>query len=198
MPWTVATESTLETPPVKGSRFMATVAPASEMDAALAVVDSVRIRHPRANHHCWAALLANGTSRCSDDGEPGGSAGRPILARIGGREATDVVVVVTRWFGGTKLGVGGLVRAYGGCAGAALDAAVPVEVDRRVTATLHFGYGDTGAVERVMAELNAEEVATDYAAMVVRRVRIAPERRAELGRLLGEATAGRARFEHGD
>jgi len=192
MSWTVDTTSTLETPPVKGSRFLATVAPATTPEEALAVVASVSTRYPRANHHCWAFLLADGTTRVSDDGEPSNSAGRPILARMEGREATDIVVVVTRWFGGTKLGVGGLVRAYGGCAGAALDAAVPCPVDVRVTVSLRYGYADTGAVEGVLAELGTEDLSTDYGADVTRQVRVDPDVVPTLRTRLVEATAGRA------
>ena len=96
---TVTGRSSLEVPPIKNSRFEGTVAPVSTMEAALAVVAEVAAASPRANHHCWAVRLADGTTRSSDDGEPSGSAGRPILARLEGREVEDCVVVVSRWFG---------------------------------------------------------------------------------------------------
>lgn len=195
MAWTVPAPSTHEHDPIKGSRFLATVAPADSPEAARAVVDAVAARHPRANHHCWAFRLSDGTTRSSDDGEPSGSAGRPILARLEGRDAADVVVVVTRWFGGTKLGVGGLVRAYGGCAGAALDAVEPVELEVRVEVRLTYGYADTGSVEGVLVELATEDVHTDYGAEVERRVRVAPDGVAALELRLTEATGGRARLD---
>jgi len=195
MSWTVHTESQHETPPVKGSRFLATVAPAGSPEEARAVVSRIAETHPRANHHCWAFLLSDGTARSSDDGEPSGSAGRPILARIEGREATDIVVVVTRWFGGTKLGVGGLVRAYGGCAGVALDAAEPVPVDVRVEVVIRYGYSDTGAVDSVLSEYAAKDGATDYGAEVLRTVLVEPERVDALRLRLSENTSGRARVE---
>ncbi len=198
MPWTVDRESSLESPPTKGSRFLATIAPATSAEAALAVVARVAETHPRASHHCWAFRLADGTTRVSDDGEPSGSAGRPILARLEGRDAFDLVVVVTRWFGGTKLGVGGLVRAYGGCAGEALDAATPVSVDTRVEATLRYSYADTGSVERVLSELSAEEVTTEYGAEVVRMVLLEPASVDALRARISEATAGRARVDPTD
>ena len=195
MPWTVTAQSEFESDPVKGSRFLATVAPATTAAEALVVVATLQQRFPRANHHCWAFALADGTSRSSDDGEPSGSAGRPILARIEGREAQNVVVVVTRWFGGTKLGVGGLVRAYGGCAGQGLDAAEPVELVVRVPVDLTYSYADTGAVESVLNELGIEDAHTEYGAMVQRRVELPPEQVDGLRHRLTEATAGRTVIE---
>ena len=105
---------------VKRSRFIAAAAPAVDREAALAVVDEARYRHPEARHHCWAWQGRN-SAASSDDGEPGGTAGRPILGVIGHKGLVDVVVVVTRYFGGTKLGAGGLVRAYAGAAEAVLS-----------------------------------------------------------------------------
>lgn len=189
---TVTARFTHEVPPIKNSRFIATVAPVVTMDAALAVVAEVAAAGPRANHHCWAVRLSDGTTRSSDDGEPSGSAGRPILARLEGREVEDCVVVVSRWFGGTKLGVGGLVRAYGGCAGTALDAADTVEVVRTVSVSVHHGYGDTGVVDAVFAELNASVEGADYGAAVSRHVSLLPEQVELLRVRVVEATAGRA------
>jgi len=192
MSFTVTGRTTLEVPPIKNSRFIATVAPVSTMAEALAVVDEVAAAGPRANHHCWAVRLSDGTSRSSDDGEPSGSAGRPILARLEGREVEDCVVVVSRWFGGTKLGVGGLVRAYGGCAGAALDAADKVAVVRTVMLTVDHGYGDTGLLDGVFAEVGASVAGADYGAAVRRTLIVLPEQVATLRRRVVEATAGRA------
>ena len=192
MSWSVTARSTHEVPPIKNSRFIATVAPVTTMDAALSVVAEVAAAGPRANHHCWAVRLSDGTTRSSDDGEPSGSAGRPILARLEGREVEDCVVVVSRWFGGTKLGVGGLVRAYGGCAGTALDAADKVEVVRTVSVAVGHGYGDTGVIDAVFAELSATVEGADYGAAVSRRVTVLPEQVELLRARVVEATAGRA------
>ena len=106
---------------VKRSRFIAVAGPAVDREAALAAVDGARRKHPEARHHCWAWQGRN-SAASSDDGEPGGTAGRPILGVIGYKGLVDVVVVVTRYFGGTKLGAGGLVRAYAGAAEAVLSA----------------------------------------------------------------------------
>ena len=105
---------------VRDSRFLADAAPVA--DAAAAVRWLAQHHHADATHNCWA-WRCGGTYRSSDDGEPGGSAGRPILQAIDAQGLDHVVVRVARWFGGTKLGVGGLVRAYGGCAAQCLRAA---------------------------------------------------------------------------
>ena len=109
---------------VKRSRFLCTLARVADEDAARAVVDRLRKRHWDAGHHCSAFVIgARGeVQRSSDDGEPAGTAGAPMLEVLRGHEVTDVVAVVTRWFGGTLLGAGGLVRAYGDAVRAGLEA----------------------------------------------------------------------------
>ncbi|MBU0494281.1 MAG: YigZ family protein [Chloroflexi bacterium] len=101
---------------VLNSRFIATVAPAFDVEQARAFIAGIRHELPDATHHVSAYLIGHGVSviaHCHDDGEPAGTAGRPALAVLQGSGLGDVVVVVTRYFGGTKLGTGGLVRAYG-------------------------------------------------------------------------------------
>ena len=122
---TVATRVSHEIPKIKGSRFIATVAPAGSRAAAEAIVEALRDCHPGARHTCFAYRLgaAGDVFRYADDGEPSGTAGRPILRQIEGRGLTAMVVVVTRYFGGTKLGAGGLLRAYAAAAGAGPDQA---------------------------------------------------------------------------
>jgi putative IMPACT (imprinted ancient) family translation regulator len=132
--------------------------------------------------------------RANDDGEPSGSAGRPILAQIEGHELTQCVVVVTRYFGGTKLGVGGLMRAYGGAAGQALDrAAIATKI---ITEVVHmaYPYDCSGPVEGV---LHGHELALEnpvYGAEVSGSVRVPRNQVAEFQRELMERTAGRLRF----
>jgi len=101
---------------VVNSRFVASIAPAFSEEAARAFIKRIKQRYPDASHHVPAFLIGFGastTAHCSDDGEPSGTAGRPALAVLQGSGLGDVVVVVTRYFGGTKLGTGGLARAYG-------------------------------------------------------------------------------------
>lgn len=172
--------------PIKGSRFRATVQPVQTDDEALAALDAVRRADPDATHHCWAFRLASGGVRCSDDGEPSGTAGRPILARLEGRDLVDVLVVVTRWYGGTKLGAGGLVRAYGRTAGDALDEVGVEPWQKLVELVLTYDYADAGAVDRLVPSGEAE-----YGARVRRRLTLPESERDALVAELIEATASR-------
>lgn len=164
---TLAGEHRHEMPKVKGSRFIATVAPATTRERAEVIVQRVRMEFHDARHTCSAyRLRADDAFRHDDDGEPSGSAGRPILQEIEGRSLTDVVVAVTRYFGGTKLGVGGLVRAYGGAAGAALDGARvrTVQLTRRIV--VEHAYDDSGAVSAVLAATGITPADASYGEVV--------------------------------
>ena len=158
----------------------------------MAALDAVRAEWPGATHHCWAYRLMDGRTRSADDGEPGGSAGRPILARIEGKDLHGVLVVVTRWYGGTKLGVGGLIRAYGGCAGVALDRAAVVEIPRTVPRRLTFDYADTAAVRQALAEVGLAASAEDYGAQVTLLLDVPEAEVSAVEQALRDGTAGRA------
>ncbi len=109
---------------IKNSVFIGSVGRARSPEEAASFVDRIRQAYPDAHHHAWAYCLTGGPQAqlaFSDDGEPGGTAGRPMLAVLQGRGVREVVAVGTRYFGGIKLGAGGLVRAYGGCIRAALE-----------------------------------------------------------------------------
>lgn len=188
---TLAARTTIEVAPISGSRFVGHAAAASDEAAALDVVAARRAAAPDASHHCWAYVLADGRHRADDDGEPRDTAGAPILRHLQGAGLTDVVVVVTRWFGGTKLGRGGLVRAYGGAAAAVLDAAPVKEQHRTVVRRLDHGYDLTAAVETILAAFEAEEVAADYGSRVRRTVRVRRSRADDFDAAVTEATAGR-------
>lgn len=137
---------------IKKSRFLAIAAPIDAADGALAFVERVGTRE--ATHNCWAYKLG-ASYRFNDDGEPGGSAGRPILAAIEGQGLDRVVVVVTRWFGGVKLGVGGLVRAYGGCAAECLRLAEKRIVVERVPVRVHCDFAVAATLYAKMREFEA-------------------------------------------
>ena len=186
---------TYEDAPIKGSRFLAWVEPVGDPDGANARMRAIADAHADWSHCCWAWRLRGGATRSWDAGEPRGSAGRPILLQIEGHAVFDVAVVVLRMFGGTKLGVGGLVRAYGGAAGMALDRAPLVEVADTVQLSIPYRYDDTQAVEACLLGAGAETLATDWGASVVRRVSIDVEREAALCAALSERTAGRVRAE---
>lgn len=129
---------------IKKSRFVATAGPVADEAAAKAFV--ALHSDPSANHNCWAWRIGQ-TYRFSDDGEPGGTAGKPILQAIDGQGLDNVAVVVTRWFGGILLGGGGLIRAYGGTAALCLREAGRVELIETATMTIACSFSDLTAVQ---------------------------------------------------
>jgi uncharacterized YigZ family protein len=147
---------------IKRSVFRAEIARVDDEDAARAVVAAARKAHADARHHCSAFVLdvdgAQPVERSSDDGEPAGTGGMPILAAIHGSGLVDVVCVVTRWFGGVKLGAGPLARAYGDAAGAALAEAPRVERVLRPRWRVHVSYADVG---RLVDDLTTRGVTVD-------------------------------------
>ena len=177
---------------VKGSRFIAAAHPVCDLEQAAAHRDAERRRFHDATHHVFAAFLRAGDQRFDDDGEPSGTAGRPVLAAIERSGLLDVVVVVTRYFGGTKLGTGGLGRAYGAAADLALERtpARTVVAGRRLLLT--FSYADTGAVTRTVEAAGAKRLREGYGDMAELEVALPVSGVAALRREVTEATAGRA------
>ncbi|MEJ6553974.1 YigZ family protein [Microbacterium esteraromaticum] len=139
---------------IRKSRFLTLVAPVRSADEADGVIAAARKRHWDARHHCSAQVtgLLGDRARSSDDGEPSGTAGVPMLEVLRRRELTDVVAVVTRWFGGIKLGAGGLVRAYSSAVSEALDLASPV--DRRVLQQVRVtvSHADAGRFDNLLRD----------------------------------------------
>lgn len=189
-----------EPPKVKGSRFFGEAAPAPDAAAALAFVDSIRRREPGATHWCWAYRLgaAGEEYRYSDDGEPSGSAGAPILRQIEGRDLTHVVVVVTRYYGGTKLGTGGLVRAYGEAAAEALAAGEVVEVVRQARLRLGFAYDDTAAAQQTLHRFGATVLEQVYNAETALTVAVPYSEAGALAEAFTEALGGRGEVKRLD
>jgi len=181
----------------KGSRFLAqALAVTDEKDSATRLA-SVRKRHHAATHHCWAHRLGPPESlieRADDDGEPSGTAGLPILQALQAADVHGALIVVTRWFGGTKLGTGGLARAYGGAAKQALAAAARRDVWREAVLEIAVAYADVGAVEAVLARDAALVRGCDrvFSGDPVFRVRTLRSQAAGLAARVTEATAGRA------
>ena len=177
---------------IKGSRFLATIGPASSPEPVLAKVTELRQAHPGACHHCWA-WRGDGENafRFTDDGEPSGSAGRPILNMMDGRELTDVFAIVSRYFGGTKLGTGGLVRAYGGAAREALDQATIVETLIRTQLSLSFSYDLEPLVRAELTAVDAEIRDAQYTDTVALEVAVPKGDAAAFVASLSERTAGR-------
>ncbi|WP_431161687.1 IMPACT family protein [Flagellimonas beolgyonensis] len=140
----------------KKSKFFASVYPIASEDDVKPIVETLRKKYHTANHVCYAWQLGtdNPTYRANDDGEPNNSAGMPIYGQIQAFDVTNVLVTVTRIFGGTKLGVGGLIQAYRTAAQMALENATIVEKIIEVTFKLQFGYKDMDIVMRTIKQKN--------------------------------------------
>lgn len=175
---------------VKKSRFLAQAFPCDTAETAMHGIESVSV--PDATHNCWAYRIG-AAYRSSDDGEPAGTAGRPILAAIDGSGLDEIAVVVTRWYGGIKLGAGGLVRAYGGAAAECLRSAPRREIADLVDAELQASYDHTGAVYALIAQYAVgEPVALPSAQGLHMRLSI-PQRSCPcFETALRDATRGRA------
>lgn len=179
-----------------GSRFIADALPVNGREAADDALDAVRKKYFDATHHCYAYRLGIGGDqfRANDDGEPSGSAGKPILSMIDRAGVTDAIVVVTRYFGGKKLGVGGLVRAYGQAADAALGAAPRLVRYAMDPLEITFPHSHTSPVMRAIAVTGASIVETIYDDAVRMRLEIRRSRTALLREMLVSQTGGKAVF----
>jgi len=144
---------------IKKSRFAAHAAPVATVDEAMAFLNAYS--DPAATHNCWAYRIGQ-QYRFNDDGEPGGTAGRPILQAIDGQGMDRVAVLVVRWFGGVKLGAGGLVRAYGGVAARCLRAGVTVTLVDTVRVRCTAGFGEQTRLRARLAQAGAVFVAEHY------------------------------------
>lgn len=171
----------------KGSRFLAWIGPAAGEEAAKAALDGLARQYPDASHHCWAWRLgAPPRERSSDAGEPSGTAGVPILQVLRGAGLSDVLAVVVRWFGGTKLGKGGLARAY---AAAAREALAGLPVAQRVSTVriaLQIPYERVGAVKRLIHPPEVELESEEYAEAAQLVLAVYEDRREALRKALAD------------
>ncbi|KQZ60512.1 hypothetical protein ASD54_23280 [Rhizobium sp. Root149] len=135
---------------IKKSRFLALAAPVSDEAEAKAFIAENSDRN--ANHNCWAWRIGQ-NYRFNDDGEPSGTAGKPILQTIDGQQLTNIVVLVTRWFGGILLGSGGLVRAYGGTAALCLNGATKERVIPSITVVVDLNFSDHASIKARLPSL---------------------------------------------
>lgn len=149
---------------VRRSRFRCTLRRVDSVAAARLVVAECRIAHPEARHHCSAMVIgARGDERHSgDDGEPSGTAGAPMLRALLDAGVSDVVAVVTRWFGGVLLGAGGLTRAYGDAVRAALDHAGRIVRVQRALVEVELPHADAGRIEAVLLGAGADLIHAEY------------------------------------
>lgn len=152
----------------KKSKFIATVAPAVSENEVTTVIESVRKKYYDARHNCTAFIIGRNKelTRCSDDGEPSGTAGKPILEVLMGEDVTNVVVVVTRYFGGTLLGTGGLVRAYTQAAKAGLADAGIATMRYGTEMTLKTDYSDSAKIQYLLEKDQIEVKESRYTAHV--------------------------------
>ena len=163
---TPAARCQIEIPRIKGSRFIAVIERTAALSEADAVLAAVQVALPGATHYAHASRIDARTERVSDDGEVRGTAGRPILARLTGQSLLQVTLVVVRYYGGTKLGKGGLVRAYGEAASAALAAVEVVEEPLRHVVTLTCSYALAGKLQDRTVRGGGGGVSTSYDAAV--------------------------------
>lgn len=149
---------------VKGSRFIGEALLVYDEAEASSALQAVRKRAYTATHHCSAYRLGQdgGLQRYSDDGEPNGTAGQPILRQIDGRSLTNLLVVVTRYYGGTKLGTGGLSRAYGDAAGAVLDLCEIKQHIIREHVKIKFAYADTSPAMHTIDSFDVKIESSNY------------------------------------
>jgi len=182
---------------VKGSRFIGQAFHATGEEDARARLSVIRRRYHDATHHCFAVRIGSPEGvleRFDDDGEPSGTAGTPILSALRGGQLFDGLVVVTRYFGGTKLGTGGLARAYGKAAREALGAAPTRTVRRLVTLDVTCTYDDLGVVEALLARegrggSSVERTFTDRPRL---SIAVPRSRAEEMERAIIDETGGRA------
>lgn len=181
---------------IKRSRFIAYAARVDSMADTLSFYESVA--DPAATHNCWAWQLDH-QYRFNDDGEPAGTAGKPIYTTLEGKGLDHVMVVVTRYFGGIKLGVGGLVRAYSGAAARSIDQAGVVEIQPRLECLIQAGFGWTGQVHNALEACEARKLSETFEQDgFLIRAELAQSAYSRLQALLRDNTRGEARVKRSD
>lgn len=181
---------------IRKSRFLALAIPVADRDAAMAELQRLRALHPTATHVCWA-LLAGGQSGMSDDGEPSGTAGRPILEVLRHHDLDGVLAAVVRYYGGIKLGAGGLVRAYTDAIAAALKQAERVERITYATLAVEVDYADEPRVRRWLdqpEQAGCSLADSAYGARALLTLHLPAAQRDSARAALRDATHGRADF----
>lgn len=181
--------------PVKGSRFIGVIQPTRTLEEATALAEELWSLHPKARHVCWA-FRGRGRDelRWADDGEPTGTAGRPILNVIDGAQLSWVTVAVVRYFGGTKLGTGGLSRAYSEATKGVIEQATTLQLTPRVDLSLSISYAHEGSAQHLLERHEATLREARYDTQVHLAVTLAAERVEEVVSDLIELSAGRVQL----
>ena len=161
---------------IKKSRFIANLYPATTRTAALSHLETVRNEFSSANHHCWAYILGDPGKNCSaasdDDGEPSGTAGRPILNVLQHKEAGDTIIIVSRYFGGIKLGAGGLVRAYSRAAQGAIEVSQFCWFEKSVSVKVGFEFSFENMIRHWVHSNQSNIINVAYSAKVDMEIEI--------------------------
>lgn len=181
----------------KKSRFIGQVFPVTTEEEAVSLIEQTRKKYWDARHNCYAYILGEygEITRCTDDGEPAGTAGRPILEVLQGEGIHDVLLIVTRYFGGTLLGTGGLVRAYSQAAKAGLAVSQVLQKVRGYQLTIHTDYNGIGKLQYITAQSEIAVMDTQYAEDVTMILAVPIEESDKLVKQITEATAGQAQIE---
>ncbi|WP_327092779.1 IMPACT family protein [Nonomuraea sp. NBC_01738] len=182
---------------VRRSRFLCAISPAESVEAAQAFIAERRRLHPSATHNCTAYVVGQRWQKGDDDGEPGGTAGTPMVQALVGRGFNDVVAVVTRYFGGVLLGAGGLVRAYGGAVTETLDRVKPVRMVPARLMRVAVAHDQAGRLENDLRASRHPVREVAYGAQVTFLVAVGDDDVAGFGDWVATLTAGRARVEPG-
>lgn len=182
------------------SRFVATAARAPDPQTARAFVETIEAELPDATHHCWAFVAGPPGSTAhvgmSDAGEPHGTAGRPMLTALLHGGVGEIVVVCSRWFGGVRLGTGGLARAYADAVNRVLETLPTLERVERIPLVVTVAYGDVDALRRLAAESGATMEGEEYGASVRYRLGVPASGVEAFRQAAAEATQGRAVVEN--
>jgi len=179
---------------VQGSKFISTLAAVEDEETARLAISEIGREFPDASHHAFAYRIGCGSAlveRASDDREPAGTAGAPMLQVLQGGNISDALVVATRYFGGTKLGIGGLTRAYRECARLCLAGAVLQKKEPLREYILKLDYEDLGAVTKLLESLGASVASADYGAAVTMQILIPARKGAVLKKKFQNACRGR-------
>lgn len=181
----------------KKSRFISHVQAVESVEEAQEFIEAVKKKYWDARHNCSAFSIGetNPLTRCSDDGEPGGTAGKPILEVIQGSGICNIVIVVTRYFGGILLGTGGLVRAYTDAAKAGLENSVIIEKVPGIRVKIDTEYTDLGKIQYILAQNQVTVENTEYTDKVEIQALFPEEEKETLKKVLTEGTGGRINME---
>lgn len=181
----------------KKSRFIATVKPVTSEEEAISFIEALKKKYWNATHNCFAYVIGEHfqVQRCSDDGEPSGTAGKPMLDVLLGEEIHDAVVVVTRYFGGTLLGTGGLVRAYQAATKAGLEASVVITKVHGQKISIRTDYTGLGKIQYILGQRGISILHSEYTDKVVLEVLLSETEISQVVAEIREGTNGQAHME---